>query len=68
MSKAKLHEPYNKLKGYAKEHGIKYAQIANLLSISSASVSKKINGESDFLLREYLMMQKAYGVDVSFFV
>ena len=50
--KAKLHQPYNKLKGAIREKELTYADVAQILGISKATLCRKINGESDFYMSE----------------
>ena len=57
------HEPYNKLKGFMRENGITVEDLANLLGLSPTTVSFKINGKSDFDLRELRLMIKHCGID-----
>lgn len=48
----KLHKPYNKLKGALREREMTYSDVAKILSISKATLCRKINGDSDFYLSE----------------
>lgn len=50
--KAKLHQPYNRLKGAIREKELTYADVAGMLGISKATLCRKINGESDFYMSE----------------
>lgn len=63
-----IHKPYNKFKGWLRENGITYSEIAEVLGISVVTVSAKINGTSDFLLTEILLLEKKYGLDSSIFL
>lgn len=56
-----LHSPYNKLKGFMREKGIVYAEIANLIGVTPTTISQKINGQSDFSLSEAELIKKTYG-------
>ena len=47
-----LHKPYNKLKGALRERGLTYNDVSKILSISKATLCRKINGDSDFYLSE----------------
>ena len=47
-----LHPPYNKLKGYLREKGVTYEDLAIMLGLTVSTVSMKINGHSDFYLNE----------------
>lgn len=62
------HEPYNKLKGFMRENGITVEDLANLLGLSPTTVSFKINGKSDFDLKELRLMIKHYGIDCQIFL
>ncbi|MEG1558424.1 MAG: transcriptional regulator [Oscillospiraceae bacterium] len=68
MKRARVHEPYNKLKGFALENGITYADIAKLLGITTSTVSMKINGFSDFYLNEQRLLKAKYGARDEFFL
>lgn len=46
------HAPYMKFKGFMVEHGLKYTDIANLLELSTYSITCKINGATDFTAGE----------------
>ncbi len=65
--KVLIHEPYNKLKGFAVEKGIKYADFAKLLGVTITTISMKINGYSDFYLNEQKLLKKHYGISDDFF-
>lgn len=46
-------EPYYKFKGYLAENNIQQKEIAEMLDISQASFSKKLNGKSgDFTIQD----------------
>lgn len=68
VKKELIHEPYNKFKGFAREKGITYSDIAALLGITPTTVSMKINGYSDFYLSEQKLLGKAYGADSNIFL
>ena len=51
-ARTRLHPPYNKLKGFLKSNAIGYKEVAEVLNCSLVSVSLKINGQSDFSMRE----------------
>lgn len=57
---SKIHKPYAKFKGWLRENGLTYKDIAELLGLSVATVSAKINGDSDFLLSEIQIIKKKY--------
>lgn len=64
---SKIHEPYDKFKGWLRENKLVYQDIANLLGISVPTVSAKINGDSDFLLSEVKMIKKHYKAEEDIF-
>ena len=66
--KRKLHEPYNKLKGFMRENDVTINDLSLLLGISPATVCLKINGESDFYLREGNKIIEAYGGSYDIFL
>lgn len=48
-----IREPYYKFKGYLAENNIQQKEIAEMLNISQATLSKKINGRSgDFTVQD----------------
>lgn len=48
-----VREPYYKFKGYLAENNIQQKEIAKMLNISQATLSKKINGKSgDFTAQD----------------
>ena len=53
-----IHKPYDKFKGWLRENNLTYKDVANVLNISVATVSAKINGNSDFLLAEIQHLKK----------
>ena len=68
MTKEKIHEPYKKFKGFIREKGITYNDIAHLLGITTSTVSMKVNGYSDFYLSEQKLIEKEYGAKREFFL
>ena len=56
----KIHEPYDKLKGWLREKRIVYKEIADLIGVSVPTVSAKINGDSDFFLSEVKLIKNRY--------
>ena len=64
----KKHAPYCKLKGLLREKGETYESIAQLLELSVPSVTRKINGESDFYLTEAEALCTNLGTDLSLFL
>lgn len=63
----KIHKPYIKFKGWLRGNNLTYNDIAELLSISVATVSAKINGQSDFLLSEIRLIRKNYKLESEIF-
>lgn len=63
----KLHKPYRNFKGWLRSQNLTYKDIANLLGLSTATVSAKINGQSDFSLSEVKMMKCEYNLDSNIF-
>ncbi len=62
-----VHKPYAKFKGWLRSNNLTYRDIAILLGLSVATVSAKINGQSDFLLSEIGMMKKEYNLESNIF-
>lgn len=60
MQRKKVHEPYNKFKGFAREKGITYEDIGKLIGVTPSTVSMKVNGYSDFYLSEQKLINKQY--------
>ena len=65
--KPKIHPPYNLLKVYAKDNGIKYSDMAKVIGVTETTISMKINGDSDFYLNEFNALKKAFGIPDYFF-
>ncbi len=50
---AKNREPYYKFKGYLAENNIQQKEVAELISISQATLSKRLNGKGgDFSIQD----------------
>jgi len=62
-----IHSPYAKFKGWLRSNNLTYKEIAELLGLSVATVSAKINGQSDFLLSEIQVIRKHYRLDSDIF-
>lgn len=62
-----IHQPYAKFKGWLRENGLTYADLALLLGINEATVSLKINGQSDFYLSEIKIIMKHYHLESNIF-
>lgn len=61
-------KPYNKLKAYFVEHGIKQIDVAKVLGITNSSFNKKINrnGE-DFTINQVKTLCEHYNLDANIF-
>lgn len=68
MTKQKIHEPYNRLKGVLRERGLTYSDAAKTLGISETAVGFKINGTSDFYVSEVETLCSKYGFTVDIFL
>lgn len=64
----KVHEPYAKFKGFIREKGITYTDIAKTLEISETSVCQKVNGKSDFYLCQIEKLKSEYGMTTDIFL
>ena len=62
-----IHSPYAKFKGWLRSNGLTYNDIADLLGLSVATVSAKINGKSDFLLSEIQVIKEKYNLESNIF-
>ena len=67
MKKTNRHNHYNELKGELYKKGITYEAAAVLLNISTAGFNRKINGPSDFTVREAMKLASACGFEPSIF-
>ncbi len=65
--KRETHKPYAKFKGWIRENGLTYTDIAQFLGLSTAAVTQKINGGSDFLLSEIQALKRRYGLNSEIF-
>lgn len=68
MRRKMIHEPYNRLKGFAREKGITYEDIGKLIGVTPSTVSMKINGYSDFYLSEQKLISKQYNAQGDIFL
>lgn len=66
-TRAKIHEPYMRFKGWLKSNSLTYNDIAELLGLSKSSVSDRINGFSDFMLYEISTIVSEYGTSYDIF-
>ena len=62
-----IHKPYKKFKGWLKSNELTYKEISEVLGISVATVSAKINGQSDFLLSEIQIIKRKYHLEDEIF-
>lgn len=62
-----IHSPYARFKGWLRSNNLTYNDIANLLGLSTATVSAKINGKSDFLLSEIKAIREKYNLESDIF-
>lgn len=62
-----IHNPYMKFKGWLKSKNLTYKDVAEVLGLSVATVSAKINGQSDFLLSEIETIKKHYNLESEIF-
>ena len=51
-----------KFKGYCATHGIKQAEIGELLGLGKSAVSQKMNGHKDFTLAQVRKICEKYGI------
>ncbi len=63
----KIHSPYTKFKGWLRSMGLTYKDIGKDIGNSVATVSAKVNGQSDFLLSETQMLIKKYNIEEDVF-
>lgn len=68
MRETKSHLPYNRFKGFLREKGLTYQDIANLIQATAPTVSQKINGKSDFFWSEIQIISKEYGINYDIFL
>ncbi|CEG28119.1 helix-turn-helix domain-containing protein [Bacillus sp. B-jedd] len=60
--------PYNKIKAFLVEKGIKHKEVAKLLKLTPNTVSKKLNGfGGDFSLSDAKLLHFKLGVPVAYF-
>lgn len=62
-----IHAPYMKFKGWLRSKNLTYKDVADVLGISVATVSAKINGQSDFLVSEIDTIKKQYNLESDIF-
>ena len=56
-----------KFKGWLRTNGLTYDDVSEVLGISKATVSAKINGTSDFSLSEINVLKRHYKLDSDIF-
>lgn len=64
------HAPYNKFKGWLRENGLTYDDVADVIESSKPTISRKINGQSDFYYSEIVTLVSKYsgrGLRTDFF-
>ncbi|KIO62090.1 hypothetical protein B4065_3310 [Caldibacillus thermoamylovorans] len=61
-------QPYNKIKAFLVENGIKHKDVAKLLDVAPNTVSKKLNGfGGDFTLGDAKLLHSNFGIPISYF-
>lgn len=65
--KKMIHKPYARFKGWIRENGLTYADIAKFLGLNESTISLKINGSSDFLLSEIQALKSRFNLDSNIF-
>lgn len=65
---AMKHEPYQKVKGKIRELNMTYTDVADKLGLSHASLCDKINGKSDFLVSEAILVADILSTDIRIFL
>lgn len=63
----KIHAPYKRFKGWLRENSLTYADVAKILGITTATVSSKVNGHSDFSLSEINLLRRTYHLESNIF-
>ena len=63
----KIHKPYAKFKGWLRENGLTYGDIAEYLGLDKSTVSLKVNGQSDFFLNEIQALKSKYNLSSDIF-
>ncbi len=61
-------EPYYKFKGYLAENNIQQKEVAEILEISQATLSKRLNGKSgDFTVQDLKKICMNHGIKAEIF-
>ena len=63
----KKHEPYIAVKHAFAGKGLKLKDVADTIEVTESTLSKKLNGESDFFLAEIVTICSAFGLEQSIF-
>lgn len=66
--KKMIHKPYDKFRGFLRENRLTYEDVAKALGISTVSVGTKINGKSDFYLKEIQTIIKTFNTTFDIFL
>ncbi len=66
-SKKLRHPPYNKFKAYLVENNIKLKEIAELLNLTTPTISGKNNGHFDYTMDEVVKICKHYNISTEIF-
>ena len=65
---ARKRQPYNKIKAFLVENGIKHKDVAKILDMAPNTISKKLNGfGGDFTLSEAKQLHSDFGVPITYF-
>lgn len=59
---------YPKLRAYLAANNIKQKEVADLISVTESTFSKKINGIADFDMNEVRIICKHYGLKADIFM
>ena len=65
--KQKIHNPYMNFKGWLRSNNLTYTDVSEVLGISKATLSAKINGTSDFFLSEVKVLKNRYNLSYDIF-
>jgi len=68
MEKIYEREPYFKFKGYLAENNIQQKQVANIVNVSQATLSKRLNGKGgDFTIQDLKKICNSLNVNAEIF-
>jgi transcriptional regulator with XRE-family HTH domain len=59
---------YQKFKAFLAENDIKQKEIADLICVTESTISKKINGQADFDMREVRTICNKYNIKADIFL